>query len=147
MELQFTKLRDEAILPSRSNPWDAGLDLYASEDTRLPWGRVTMIPTALAVAIPRDYAGLVTTRSGYGKRGLIVANSPGVVDSGYRGELFVMIMNWCESGLPDPSTYVKRGDRVAQLLLVPVEIADPIVVEMLPESDGRGVNGFGSTGS
>jgi dUTP pyrophosphatase len=146
--VQFQKIRDEAIMPTRSNPWDAGLDLYASEDVYLPWGRVTMVPTALAVAIPQGFAGLVTTRSGYGKKGLIVANSPGVVDAGYRGELFVMILNHENFGYTGCTGYeVKRGDRVAQMLLTPVLIADPIEVETLPASDGRGTNGFGSTGS
>jgi dUTP pyrophosphatase len=100
------------------------------------------VGTAIAVAIPPGHAGLVLPRSGLARRhGVTLANSPGLIDAGYRGELVVTLVN-----LGDAPHRVEPGDRIAQHVLVPVELWDARAVEELPPSDGRGEGGFGSTG-
>jgi dUTP pyrophosphatase len=106
-----------------------------------PGGRVD-VPTGLAVAIPPGFAGLVVPRSGLARRaGVTVANAPGLIDSGYRGELLVVLVNHG----PEPHR-VAVGDRVAQLVLTPVGLPAARLVDALPGGDGRGAGGFGSTG-
>ena len=131
-----------AVLPSRAHAGDAGLDLAASEDALLaPGGRVA-VATGWAVAIPEGMAGLVVPRSGNALRhGLTVANAPGLIDSGYRGELKVILVN-----LGDEPFAITAGDRIAQLVSTPVALGAAVEVDALPESDGRGEGGFGSTG-
>lgn len=130
------------MLPSRAHAGDAGLDLAASEDALLaPGGRVA-VATGWAVAIPEGMAGLVVPRSGNALRhGLTVANAPGLIDSGYRGELKVILVN-----LGDEPFAITAGDRIAQLVITPVALGAAVEVDALPESDGRGEGGFGSTG-
>jgi dUTP diphosphatase len=100
------------------------------------------VPTGLAVALPPGHAGLVVPRSGLARRaGVTVANAPGLVDAGYRGELIVVLVNH-----GDEAHRVEPGDRVAQLVVSPVALPDPTMVDDLPGSDGRGEGGFGSTG-
>ena len=130
------------MLPTRAHPGDAGLDLVAAEDARLAPGERVAVGTGWAVAIPEGMAGLVVPRSGNALRhGLTVANAPGLIDAGYRGELKVILVNLG----PDPLA-VAAGDRIAQLVLVPVALGAAVDVQELPESDGRGEGGFGSTG-
>ena len=143
VEIKVVRLDKELPLPEYAREGDAGIDLLAREDALIPCGggRV-LVPTGLAVAIPRGYAGFVLPRSGLAlKHGISAANSPGLIDAGYRGELKVIVLNTDSS-----SDYqIKRGDRIAQLVFQKVERADFIEVEELPGSD-RGTDGFGSTG-
>ena len=130
-------------MPARAHPGDAGLDLSAVDACELPPGGRAAVPTGLAVAIPEGYAGLVVPRSGLARRhGVTVANAPGLIDAGYRGELTVVLVN-----LGDAPHRIAPGDRIAQLVIVPVALSATIEVEELPPSDGRGEGGFGSTGA
>lgn len=142
-ELAFTRLRPDAILPGRAHPGDAGLDLSAVEPLNLGPGGRAAVPTGLAVAIPHGYAGLVVPRSGLARRhGVTVANAPGLIDAGYRGELQVILIN-----LSGEAHHIAAGDRIAQLVLTPVALASAVEVDELPPSDGREDGGFGSTGA
>jgi len=141
VEIAFRKLRDDAVVPTRAYDGDAGLDLSACERMVLLPGERAMVGTGLAVAVPHGYAGFVQPRSGLASRhGITIVNTPGLVDSGYRGELRVVLLN---TDARD-SFVVEPGMRIAQLVVVPIATADPIEVEELPESE-RGVRGFGSS--
>jgi len=141
-DLPVRRLDPRAVMPSRAHPGDAGLDLVALDPCDLAPGARAAVPTGLAVAVPVGFAGLVVPRSGLARRhGVTVANAPGLIDAGYRGELVVLLVN-----LGDAPHRVEPGDRIAQLVLVPVALAEPVVVDDLPPSDGRGDGGFGSTG-
>jgi dUTP pyrophosphatase len=142
-ELPVRRLDPRAVIPARAHPGDAGLDLVAIEARELdPCGRAA-VPTGLAVAIPAGHAGLVVPRSGLARRhGVTVANAPGLIDAGYRGELLVLLVN-----LGTEAHRIAPGDRVAQLVVVPVALPAPVEVDALPDSDGRGEGGFGSTGA
>jgi dUTP pyrophosphatase len=142
-ELRFIKLSAEATLPTRAHENDAGLDLYAAEGARIPAGERASVGTGLAVAIPEGLAGLVLPRSGLAlKHGVTLSNSPGLIDPGYRGEVRVLLLN------TDRTTEYQcnPGDRIAQLLLVPFAIANPLQADEL-DSSIRGAGGFGSTGA
>ncbi len=130
------------MLPTRAHAGDAGLDLAAAEDAVLAPGDRLAVATGWAVAIPEGMAGLVVPRSGNALRhGLTVANAPGLIDAGYRGELKVILVN-----LGDEPFAISVGDRIAQLVIAPVSLGAAVEVRDLPESDGRGDGGFGSTG-
>ena len=142
MKLRFARLSDDAVLPTRANEGDAGLDLYAAESAHLGPGERWSVPTGVAVEIPDGHAGLVLPRSGLAREhGIALVNSPGLIDAGYRGEIRVLLLN------TDPAEVyrVKPGDRIAQLLIVAVPDAEPEWVHQLPPSE-RGEGGFGSTG-
>jgi dUTP pyrophosphatase len=140
--IAFRRLRPDAVLPVRQHAGDAGLDLCAAEPVSLAPGERALVPTGLAVAIPDGWAGLVVPRSGLAMRhGIAVVNSPGTVDAGYRGELRVLLLN---TDRATPFT-AAAGERIAQLLLVPVALPAPVEVDDLGASD-RGTGGFGSTG-
>ena len=142
IELAVRRLRPDAVLPSYAHPGDAGLDLAAVEPVRLEPGERAAVPTGLAVAIPDGWVGLVHPRSGLARRhGLTVANAPGTIDAGYRGEVQVLLVN-----LGSEPVEVAAGERVAQLLLQEVGRARVIEVEDLDETV-RGAGGFGSTGT
>lgn len=142
MELQIQRLDPELPLPRYAQPGDAGLDLSAAVDLVLAPGERAAIGTGLAVAIPEGYAGFVLPRSGRAlKEGLGVANAPGLIDSGYRGEIKVIAVNLDAS----QAIEVKRGEKIAQLVIQPVANASAREVETLPAS-ARGARGFGSTG-
>jgi dUTP pyrophosphatase len=143
MDLPFKRIDPQAVLPDRALPGDAGLDLRSAVDVVVAPGERAMVRTGIAVAIPEGHAGLVLPRSGLAsKRGLTLANAPGLIDAGYRGEIVCAVINL------DPRETVKvgRGDRIAQLVIVQVPAVDPEFVEDLPSSV-RGEGGFGSTGS
>ena len=130
-------------LPSYALAGDAGMDLRSAVDVVLKPGERGRVPTGVAVAIPDGYAGFVQPRSGLAARtGLGFVNSPGLIDSGYRGEIQVVAINL---GAQDPIE-IRRGDKIAQLVILPVRQATLAEVEALPSSD-RGAGGFGSTGS
>jgi dUTP pyrophosphatase len=141
IELPIRRLRDDAVVPSRAYTGDAGLDLAACERVELGPGERATVGTGLAVAIPEGYAGYVQPRSGLAARhGITIVNTPGLVDSGYRGELKIVLLN---TDLREPFV-VEPGMRIAQLVVVPVPGIDPVEVDELPESV-RGVRGFGSS--
>jgi dUTP pyrophosphatase len=142
-ELRFTRLSEKATLPTRANEGDAGLDLYAAESAAIAPGARVSVGTGLAVAIPGGLAGLVLPRSGLAlKQGVTLVNSPGLIDSGYRGEVRILLLN------TDRTSEVKiaAGDRIAQLVLVPIATASPLEAEEL-DSTLRGSGGFGSSGA
>ncbi|MCO5315572.1 MAG: dUTP diphosphatase [Solirubrobacterales bacterium] len=142
MRLNFRLLVDGAILPSRAHPGDAGLDLHASEAARIGPGERFAVGTGVAVEIPQGHAGLVLPRSGLARRhGISIVNSPGLIDSGYRGELQVLLMN----NDPAETFLIEPGDRVAQLVVVEIPTVDPEVSQELTDSE-RGERGFGSSG-
>ena len=143
MNLDFERLRPEAVLPTRAHPGDAGLDLYSAVDVDVRPGEREMVPTGVAVAIPEGHAGLVLPRSGLASRhGLTLANAPGLIDAGYRGEVICATVNLDK----EHPVRIQVGDRIAQLLVVPFAELAPGWVEQLPDSD-RGEGGFGSTGT
>jgi dUTP pyrophosphatase len=141
-ELPFTRVDPEAVLPERAHPGDAGLDLRSVVDVEVGPGERAMVPTGIAVAIPDGYAGLVLPRSGLASSyGLTMANAPGLIDAGYRGEVICAVVNLDRK----ESVKIARGDRIAQLVVVAVPELDPAWVDELPPST-RGESGFGSTG-
>jgi dUTP pyrophosphatase len=142
-ELPFQRLDPNAVLPERAHLGDAGLDLRSAIDVEVGPGERAMVPTGLAVAIPEGHAGLVLPRSGLASRqGLTLANAPGLIDPGYRGEVICAVVNL------DPREPVKigRGDRIAQLVVVAVAEIEAVFVDELPPTT-RGEGGFGSTGT
>jgi dUTP pyrophosphatase len=143
VELTVRRLDPDLPLPARQHADDAGYDLVARIDVEIaPAGGRVVVPTGIAVAIPPGYAGFVQPRSGLAMRnGITVLNSPGLVDAGYRDELRVILVNL------DPVEVftVRRGDRIAQLVIQRVEAPTLRVVDELDDSD-RGLGGFGSTG-
>jgi dUTP pyrophosphatase len=141
MELPIRRLRDDAVVPTKAYAGDAGLDLSACERVELGPGERATVGTGLAVAIPEGYAGYVQPRSGLAQRhGITIVNTPGLVDSGYRGELRVILLN---TDAQEPFV-VEPGMRIAQLVVLPVPFFEPVEVDELPESE-RGVRGFGSS--
>ena len=141
IELPIRRLRPDAVLPQRAYGGDAGLDLAACERVELGPGERATVPTGLAVAIPEGYAGFVQPRSGIAMRsGITIVNSPGLVDSGYRGELQVVLLN---TDLHEQFV-VEPGMRIAQLVVVPIPEVELVELDELPESE-RGVRGFGSS--
>jgi dUTP pyrophosphatase len=141
IELPIRRLRPDAQVPTRAYDGDAGIDLAACERVELAPGERALVSTGLAVAIPAGYAGYVQPRSGLAtKHGISIVNTPGLVDSGYRGELLVNLLNTD----PREPFIVEPGMRIAQLVVLAVPEVDPIEVEELPESD-RGDRGFGSS--
>ena len=143
MRLPFKRLDDGAMLPSYAHSGDAALDLSANADIEVGPGERAMVPTGVAVAIPEGHAGLVLPRSGLAsKRGLTLANAPGLIDSGYRGEVTCAVVNLDRQ----QAVSIRKGDRIAQLLIVPVSAVAPEWSDDLPASE-RGHGGFGSTGS
>lgn len=131
------------MLPQRAYPGDAGLDLAARERIEIGPGERAVVGTGLAVAIPDGHAGLVVPRSGLAARhGIGIANAPGLVDSGYRGEVRVVLVNTDRT----EAFTVEPGMRIAQLVVIPVAAAEPVDVDTLPETP-RGAAGFGSSGT
>ena len=141
IELPIRRLRDDAVVPSRAYAGDAGLDLSACERVELGAGERALVGTGLAVAIPEGYAGFVQPRSGLAaKHGITIVNTPGLVDSGYRGELKIILLNTD----PHETFVVEPGMRIAQLVVLEVPGIDPVEVDELPDTE-RGVRGFGSS--
>lgn len=142
-ELLVKRLRDEARLPGRAYPGDAGLDLTSCEHVVIGPGERAIVATGIAVAIPDGHAGLVVPRSGNAARhGIGKVNAPGVIDAGYRGEVKVILLNTDRIA----SFVVEPGMRIAQLVVVELPSIEPIEVDELPRSE-RGGGGLGSSGS
>ena len=141
IELPIQKLRPDAVVPGRAYSGDAGLDLSSCERVELAPGERALVPTGLAVAIPEGYAGFVQPRSGLAaKHGISIVNTPGLVDSGYRGEVLVNLVNTDQRD----TFIVEPGMRIAQLVVLELPSVDPVEVDELPASE-RGVRGFGSS--
>ena len=141
IELPIRRLREDAVLPQRAYAGDAGIDLSACDRHELAPGDRAVVGTGLAVAIPEGFAGFVQPRSGLAARhGLSVVNAPGLIDSGYRGEIRVVLLN---TDRIEPFV-VEPGMRIAQLVVLPVPELELAEVDALPESE-RGVRGFGSS--
>jgi dUTP pyrophosphatase len=141
IRLQVKKLRPEAVVPGRAYEGDAGLDLAAAESVVLAPGQRLSVGTGLAVAIPEGHAGFVQPRSGLAARhGLTIVNSPGLIDSGYRGEVMVILLN-----TGNEPVALEAGTRIAQLVVLEVTAVELDEVPELPESE-RGARGHGSSG-
>ena len=141
IELAIQRLRDDAALPALAYSGDAGLDLAACDRVELGPGERAVVGTGLAVAIPEGYAGFVQPRSGLASRhGISVVNAPGLIDSGYRGEVRVVLLNTDRR----EAFVVEPGMRIAQLVVLAVPELELVETEALPESQ-RGVRGFGSS--
>ena len=141
-KILIQRIDPELPLPSYALPGDAGADLYSRVDVELVPGERKLVPTGVALAIPDGFVGLVHPRSGLAARlGLSMVNAPGTIDSGYRGEIFVNLINL------DPSEviHLQRGDRIAQIVFQRFEQANFVEAAELPESE-RGSGGHGSTG-
>jgi len=142
IELPIQRLRADAVVPERAYAGDAGLDLAACERVELDPGQRAVVGTGLAVAIPEGYAGFVQPRSGLAERhGISIVNAPGLIDSGYRGELKVILLN---TDATHPFV-VEPGMRIAQLVVVEVPELELVEADELPATE-RGVRGHGSSG-
>lgn len=143
LEIPLVRLDPEAPLPAYARPGDAGADLCAAEDHLLAaGGGRAKVPTGVSVAIPEGHAGLVLPRSGLAlKHGVTCLNTPGLIDAGYRGELQILLVNTD----PTEDYRVRRGDRIAQLVVVAVEQAAFVVIDAHDETH-RGTGGWGHTG-
>ncbi|MDA3936779.1 MAG: dUTP diphosphatase [Actinomycetota bacterium] len=142
MRMEIKRLDMQLPLPRYAHPGDAGLDLYSAADVALAPGRRELIPTGIAIAIPDGFAGFIQPRSGLAiKQGLSLVNTPGLIDSHYRGEIKVIAINLD----PSETIHVARGDKIAQLVIQPVARVDLQEVRELDET-ARGEGGFGSTG-
>ena len=142
MHRPVKKLTDNAIVPKTAYVGDAGIDLSSTEDLVLKPFERKLVPTGVAIGLPEGYAGFVTPRSGSAiKQGLSIVNAPGLIDSGYRGELKVILINLD----PQNDIVIKAGDRIAQLVVLKVEQIQPIETSQL-DSTERGTGGFGSSG-
>lgn len=142
MDLRIKRLDRELPLPKYAHEGDAGMDLFASEDVTIAPGHRTLVGTGIAVAIPEGYAGFVQPRSGLALRqGLSIVNTPGLIDSHYRGEIKIIAVNM------DPHTpiEIRRGDKIAQFVIQAVVRCETIEVDEL-DTTARGEGGFGSTG-
>lgn len=141
-EVLLTRLDPDLPLPAYEHPGDAGLDLRSRTDVTLAPGERALVPTGVAIALPSGYAAFVCARSGLAIRhGVGLVNAPGVIDAGYRGEIGVILVNHD----PTEPVSIARGDRIAQLVVQPVEQVRLVEVAELPGSH-RGGGGFGSTG-
>jgi len=143
LDLPVLRLDPDLPLPAYAREGDAGVDLVAREDVTLPpAGGRALVPTGIAIALPEGYAGFVQPRSGLAARhGVTCLNTPGLIDSGYRGELKVCLINHD----PTEPFEVRRGERIAQLVVQAVETVTFVAVDVLDESE-RGDKGFGSSG-
>ncbi len=142
MQLPVLRLKDGAVLPSRAHEGDAGLDLYSCETAHIGPGERWGVGTGIGVEVPEGHAGLVLPRSGLARdHGIALVNAPGLIDSGYRGELRVLLLNTD----PAETFRVEPGDRIAQLVITPIATPKPVEAAALGESI-RGEGGFGSSG-
>lgn len=140
--LPYKKTTENSLDPTRANEGDAGLDLFSCQSISLFPGETEMVNTGLTVAIHYGYCGLILPRSSMGRQGIIIPNSPGLIDSGYRGEIKVLLLN-----VSNKIYKVDEGDKIAQMVVVQYERVTPHEMEELPAAfDKRGAGGFGSSG-
>lgn len=141
MVLGFKRIHPDAVLPAYAHPSDAGMDVRSVEDVMIPVGGRALVHTGLVMMLPPMYEAQVRPRSGLAlKSGVTVLNTPGTIDSGYRGEVCVILANFGETGFQ-----VKKGDKIAQIVIAPVTQPEIVETDEVDETD-RGVGGFGSTG-
>ena len=141
MTLAFKRVHPDAVLPAYAHPSDAGMDLRSVADLEIPRGGRALVPTGLVALLPPGYEAQVRPRSGLAlKHGVTVLNTPGTIDSGYRGEIGIILANFGEATFA-----VKKGDRIAQLVIAPVTQPQVVEADVLDATD-RGAGGFGSTG-
>ena len=141
MVLRFRRIHPDAVLPAYAHPSDAGMDVRSVDDLVIAPGRRALVHTGLVMALPPMYEAQVRPRSGLAlKNGITVLNTPGTIDSGYRGEVGVILANFGKEPFE-----VRKGDRIAQVVVAPVTQAEIVEVASLDETD-RGAGGFGSTG-
>ncbi len=141
MTLAFKRLHHDAVLPAYAHPSDAGMDLRSVADLVIAPGRRALVPTGLVMMLPPGYEAQVRPRSGLAlKHGVTVLNTPGTIDSGYRGEVGVILANF-----GDADFAVKKGDKIAQMVIAPVTQPEVVETEVVDATD-RGAGGFGSTG-
>ena len=141
MTLSFKRISPDAVLPSYAHPGDAGMDLRSVDDAVIPPGGRALVHTGLVVNLPPAYEAQVRPRLGLAlKNGVTVLNTPGTIDAGYRGEIGVILANFGA----EPFT-VRKGDRIAQMVIAPVTFAEIVETDSIDETD-RGAGGFGSTG-
>ena len=141
MTLRFRKIHPDAVLPSYAHPSDAGMDVRSVEDLTIAPGKRALVHTGLVMLLPPMYEAQVRPRSGLAlKSGVTVLNTPGTIDSGYRGEVGVILANFGEADFQ-----VKKGDKVAQIVIAPVTQPEIVETTEVDETD-RGAGGFGSTG-
>lgn len=140
MDIQIKRIDPELPVPTFANKGDAGADLYAAVGVTVGPFSTALIPIGFAVAIPTGHVGFICPRSGLSSHNVTVANAPGVLDSGYRGEIMVRLANHA-----DTAYTVERGDRIAQLVILPIDTPRFRVVDSLDDTE-RGAKGFGSSG-
>ena len=141
MTLKFKRVHPDAVLPAYAHPSDAGMDLRSVDELVIPPGKRALVHTGLVMLLPPAYEAQVRPRSGLAlKAGVTVLNTPGTIDSGYRGEVGVILVN-----LGEEPFAVKKGDKVAQLVIAPVTQPQVVETDVVDETD-RGAGGFGSTG-
>ena len=144
MKIEVIKLNPEAIIPTYAHETDAGADLYAIKNVTIYAKEKAVIETGIAINIPQGYVGFITPRSGLAlNKSLTVLNSPGTIDSGYQGEIKVILLNtdpWKEK-------YIKKNDRIAQIVFQKIEKAEFLLSESFNNESNRSDNGFGSTGN
>ena len=141
MVLSFKRIHPDAVMPAYAHPSDAGMDVRSVEELVIPAGKRALVHTGLVVLLPPLYEAQVRPRSGLAlKFGVTVLNTPGTIDSGYRGEIGVILANF-----GDADFIVKKGDKIAQLVIAPVTQPEVCEVSEIDETD-RGAGGFGSTG-
>ena len=141
MTLRFRKVHPDAVLPSYAHPSDAGMDVRSVQDLTIAPGKRALVPTGLVMLLPPMYEAQVRPRSGLAlKSGVTVLNTPGTIDSGYRGEVGVILVNF-----GDEDFLVKKGDKIAQIVIAPVTQPEIVETTEVDETD-RGAGGFGSTG-
>ena len=141
MTLRFRKVHPDAVLPSYAHPSDAGMDVRSVDDLVIAPGRRALVHTGLVMLLPPMYEAQVRPRSGLAlKSGVTVLNPPGTIDSGYRGEVGVILANFGEADFQ-----VKKGDKIAQVVIAPVTQPEIVETTEVDETD-RGAGGFGSTG-
>lgn len=153
MKLGFKKVHPDAKIPTYAHPGDAGMDVYAVEDTLLPVGKPTLVKTGLVAEIPTGYELQVRPRSGLALNGVTVFNSPGTVDSSFKGPIGVILLavvgtQISRNFVTGEVTYefaIRKGDRIAQLVLAPVTRCEPVEIAEVSDTE-RGTGGFGSTG-
>ena len=142
MTLRFRKLHPDAVLPSYAHPSDAGMDVRSVQDLTIAPGKRALVPTGLVMLLPPMYEAQVRPRSGLAlKSGVTVLNTPGTIDSGYRGEVGVILANFGEADF-----HVRKGDKIAQIVIAPVTRSEIVETTEVDETD-RGAGGFGSTGA
>ena len=142
--IRFRRTTPDAIVPSYAHEGDAGMDLCATRDVTLRPGESAMVGSGIAIQLPRGFAGFVHARSGLGSKGLVIKHSTGVIDSGYRDEIKLVLFN--NNPITSDHTFnIKKGDRVAQLVIQHVACATMVEVDSLEETE-RGTGGFGSSG-